>query len=621
MATSQFARKILLFSFTFVSLLHLNHAIEIDSTLEELLRATDVHRLVSHWTTCSSRAKSAERSLQVVPSCGEILTSWTRDEAVNNLSTVINESLGGLEAALLIAALSAAAKNGIQVRKLCASCTDIQAPPSNYDNFCGADDYGFDVRHSGLLFLPLTADATSILPGTHKSIVYCVGTRTNSQPSTEWEGANSGIEVFLNVALTVTTGSAVVIPDYMGQGESQGQTSRGYIVRKSYSTSVIPLWLATNELIRTETDCSSSLANSVATVGYSEGGYASVAAADALNIIGADLIRVEAGGAPFRLSTVTTLSAVENADDGTFPSGSREYFGLVGSSYSSTYRDVANYEKGQDVLSVETRDTIVDLVAAGASDADIKAVTPVSDPTSIFDAELVAWVRDAIQLQDVDPCNNNPQPGVSDLICLAFQDNTLTDILHNAPYPVRLCHSPDDKVIDIGNLPDFDQNSNLSFLQVSETHGSAGVSCLQESLTYFLTGNFQDYPVVDTHVEGGGCPAENRPTVAPSESPIIESEAPSNAQSSDSSVPPSNVVSGLPSDDQSDIPSDVPSEIPTVLIVSSESPIQETLETTETPTSLSNIPSSLLSSAGRIATVKFCFLVSFMFQTVYAAFT
>lgn len=149
-------------------------------------------------------------------------------------------------------------------------------------------------------------------------------------------------------------------------------------------------------------------------------------------------------------------------------------------------------------------------------------VIPVNNPISIFDDDLVAWVQDAIQRQDPNPCNNNPQPGVSDLICLAFQDNSLTDILHSALYLIRLCHSPDDAVIDIGNLFDGSHNSNLSFIQVSGSHDAAGETCLRESLMYFLSDDFQDYPVVDTHIEGSGCPVEDTPTAAPTPASSIK---------------------------------------------------------------------------------------------------
>ena len=78
-----------------------------------------------------------------------------------------------------------------------------------------------------------------------------------------------------------------------------------YLVKKAYQTSAIPLWLKAQQLIVDETGCETELANTVVVSGYSEGGYGSVAIAQALDCLGVEIIKLQAGGGPYKLASRT----------------------------------------------------------------------------------------------------------------------------------------------------------------------------------------------------------------------------------------------------------------------------------------------------------------------------
>ncbi len=78
---------------------------------------------------------------------------------------------------------------------------------------------------------------------------------------------------------------------------------RSYAFKLGYQISTVPLWLYTKKLIA-ETYPDSELEDSVVVSGYSEGGYAAVSIAEALSAIEVDIISLQAGAGPYRLSSI-----------------------------------------------------------------------------------------------------------------------------------------------------------------------------------------------------------------------------------------------------------------------------------------------------------------------------
>lgn len=468
-----------------------------------------------------------KRALQ---ECNAILASWSKDQVYEIVQGALFNQFGAnsTEATVASYTLLPAITYGVQVRRLCASCSDfpVDEQPEAYASFCSG--YGSNTSFSGLLMIPLAEDG-SFLPGTHAGNIYCHGTSTQSVPTTEFQGESLDVQIMLNLIIT-STGAVTLMPDYMGYGESSGTIYKAYLVKQQYQTSIIPLWLMADRIIQTESDCTSALAAATAVLGYSEGGYAAVALAEGLDKMGVDIIKVEAGAGPYRMASAVILTTTENTDLGTFPSDGRHYFALVGAAYSSTYPEVPNFDQGQDMLASQSRSMIVELVTNSSSTAEVQSAIPVDDPLSIFSPELLSFVRGAIVDGDSDPCNNADRivEGVNDKLCDALKENDLNSVLETSEYPVRLCHSPDDEVVSFENLPDFDKNVLLEFLESSGTHFEAAVPCLLQAMLFMLSSDFQDYPV-EAKDTGEGCPA---PTLSPAPSPLTLSSSPSSVPES-----------------------------------------------------------------------------------------
>jgi hypothetical protein len=370
--------------------------------------------------------------------------------------------------------------------------------------------------------IPLDDNGT-FLPGTHAGSIFCHGTSANTVPSTLFQGESSGLDILLFVTIA-STGAVSFMPDYMGYGESSGIIFKAYLVKQQYQTSIIPLWLMADRIIQSESNCSAALASAAAIVGYSEGGYAAVALAEGLDKMGVDIIKVEAGAGPYRMASAVILKSTENTDLGTFPSDVRHYYALLGAAYSSTYPELPNFEQGQDLLNAQSRTLIVELITNSSSDQAIQAVIPIDDPLSVYSSEFTAMVREAIVDGDTDPCNNADRvvEGINDKLCDALKENDLTVLLETTPFPVRLCHSREDEIVDFANLPDFDANVLLEFLEASSTHREAANPCVLQAILFMLGSDFQDYQVKAKHTNEG-CLAPNElfaESLAPSPSAV-----------------------------------------------------------------------------------------------------
>ena len=486
----------------------------------------------------SDSLSAYERHLQ---SCNIILANWTVEELSTSLNSVIDKALGedSTEGTLAKLTLLNALVYGVQVRRVCASCSDFSSAtqPAAFSDFCAG--YGADESFSGLLMIPLAEDE-SFVTGTHPGGIWCHGTSTQSVPSVEFRGSDSGIDLFINAAIA-SAGAVTLMPDYMGYGESSGRLFKAYLVKQQYQTSIIPLWLKADQIVQQGSNCTAALADAVAILGYSEGGYAAVALAEGLYNMGVEIIKVEAGAGPYRMGSAALLEGQKRNDVGLFPLEVRQYFALVGAAYSSTFPELANFEEGQDMLASDVRQTIVDLVTNSSSADDIRAVIPTDDPSSVFNAQFVTFTRNALQDGDPDPCNNAERvvEGVNDKICEALQDNDLTEILETTPYPVRLCHSPNDTVVSYANLPDFAGNALLELLVSSGDHVEAATTCILQSVLFVLGDDFLGAQVAEKTTDMG-CPAVTIDSATPSPSALespFESSAPSLPLTFATSVP------------------------------------------------------------------------------------
>ena len=257
----------------------------------------------------------------------------------------------------------------------------------------------------------------------------------------------------------------------------------------------------------------SALGDSITVMGYSEGGYAAVAIADTLYKEGKTILKVQAGGGPFRLSSVQISFLLRQINDGTFILARRYYVALLASAYSNTTTDVLNFGQEQNMLNSTVRDEILDVVHSPVGQLGINALISESNPLSIINGTFVGDLTGAIRRGEAEPCVTSAVEGETDKICKALQDNDVVDILEATPYPVSICHSRDDTLVSYDNIPDIRANPLLNLLALSGVgHSSAAGQCYVSSLFFFLNeANVRNVPVVDK-TSPGGCV---RPTVSP----------------------------------------------------------------------------------------------------------
>lgn len=423
--------------------------------------------------------------------CGDILATYTSA----TFADIVDESID--DGSWMKAFFMPLIHHGVQIRKICAVCTDFEAVMGGT---CG---YGGDVAHSGLIIIPLKDDnSTRIAEGTHKAIIYNHGTQAVTQPSTGFDGINSTSDIILNAVIASFTRAVCIMPDYMAQGESFGKVFPGYLIRNSYVTSVVPLYLQATKLLEDETECS-AVADAVFIAGFSEGGYASIAVADKMSSMGIDIIRVDAGGAPFWISSAVLVDILDVVNKGLFPSRARFYFPYLGFGFSSTRSDMPNFEAGQDMLTSEARQNMLDFLASDIPEDEwegqqaANALVPEDDMLSIFNPDFLDFLQTALAENERDPCKNRPIVGTNDLLCQALQEQDLHMVVQNATYPVVLCFSPDDEIVPFRNLPaNWASNPNLVVHQKTGSHGQAGGACITDS-AFYLIGEFLDYPVIE----------------------------------------------------------------------------------------------------------------------------
>jgi len=473
--------------------------------------------------------------------CNTILDTIPADQIQDFLNGAVDAKFGGDSAAsasttaILKATISTRSTHGIQVRRVCASCQDFEdiIDHPDYQRYCGSQVYGYNQTFSGLLVLPLSQNGgTDFQPGTLPGVVWAHPTIVNTPPSTSYTGTSSSGQTLIFGFMPASMGSPVIMPDYFGYGVSNAKIYKAYVIRQSYETSVIPIWYTAARILREESNCQTELANELTVTGYSEGGYSGPIVATALHTLGWNILKVHAGAAPARSGSALIPGLLQSVDLGVYPSAYGDIFMLLGSSYSTTYQDVANFGKGQDVVKPEFREEVINLVMSAPGRSNLLEFLG-DDWLRIFDDEFLAWARDVYETGDPDPCARRFEQGFNDFICPAFKDNDITELLETTPFPIQMCHSVDDEVVVYENLPNITKNENLTLLTVTGSHLDAGFPCLTNAFMYLTTPAFQEYPIQAKH-SVDGCPTSN---TSPSSSPTFVSQNSTGESSPSSALP------------------------------------------------------------------------------------
>lgn len=480
--------------------------------------------------------------------CNTILDIISLAELSSTMQGVVNELAdpGTLENIFLTQLLVSNLKTGVAVAHVCGSCLESipESQTSDHADYCDESIYGADHLHSGLVLIPTLSDGEDeprLAPGTHKGYVFLRGTESTvaGDPNLVWTGRedpNTGVGIWLYVAMASAQSSVFIAPHYMGYGKSE-DLFKSYIIRKGYETSIIPLWCATKELVRKESNGCAALGDAAKVAGYSEGGYVAAVVAHALEAnAGVEIVQLETGGAPFKVSSEALVYIFELINAGTFEPGYNVFLGYLGVAYSSTYASVSNFDSDQDMLSAEVREDFVSTFSGPTtlSVDDLSEFVEASIPSNatnilgIFPAYFTDAIQGYLSEGNRDPCNTAPilelQSLGVDQLCAAYIESDLTTTLASFDFPVQFCHSTEDDIISIDNLPST-MKPNFSLVPgVTGNHFEAAVTCLFQQIQNAINGaqDFIDLEIPALHAEDvGQCSGKTLPptTVEPTDAP------------------------------------------------------------------------------------------------------
>jgi len=398
---------------------------------------------------------------------------------------------------------------GVQVRKICSSCQEEEkfGPIIDKDDlgYCkGA--YGREAMVSGLMVVPINSRGIKFGAMTSNIWSHVTSAATCNIPSAfnvnKANPGNTDINALVPLLLG-TTGSASISPDNMGYGSSYNYF-KGYLHKTQYQTSSMPLWLKARRLVAEETSCRSEIGKEVVINGYSEGGYGAVSIAEAIESYGGNIVKVTAGGGPYKTSSAVITEGYKDVTSGNYPEYLRFYFPLVAQAYSSTYRGIENFGSGQDLLSgswvtngkrYTKRDAIgITTDLGGANRLNELVSTPMGDNSlSVWNQDFVKFIDEAVNDGVMKPCENQARINQAsregrpvNRLCEALLANDLSDYINSITYPYNLCHSRDDEVVPVENVQE-ENDFTSALIQVPGDHNEAGLMCIQEAVTFFVS--------------------------------------------------------------------------------------------------------------------------------------
>jgi hypothetical protein len=231
------------------------------------------------------------RNLAAIYGCNEVIATIHPSELIPILTTFVT-FIAPQSVNFFIAVFQNIMIYGMQVKTVCAKCISsrsevtrnysltAQSKNAYFETYCGKDSYGYDAQQSGLVMIPLVVDDDDKLvfkDGTltafiHNRILQVNQLTAASQMwSTTEEGHihNDMLKLFLATSIG---GTVSFSPDYMGYGLSGTSESRNMLIRNSYVTNFLPLFVKVSADLSEETDCKTALADAAFVQGYSEGG-------------------------------------------------------------------------------------------------------------------------------------------------------------------------------------------------------------------------------------------------------------------------------------------------------------------------------------------------------------
>jgi len=424
--------------------------------------------------------------------CNQILQEFDRDE-ITNITKQIFQNLLGSVYPTIEQKLNNMLQYGVQVYKICASCSEYNHYNEGNDcheEFCGLNAYGYNATVSGLLFVPtgMPQQPNVLKAGiwSHPTAAHTCNDIPSEGSWSRFQARHFNINIMVPL-LTATSGNVALAPDNLGYGASYDYHI-GYIIRRQYQTSAIPLWYKAQEMVRGMiNNCSMQLGNSAFVAGYSEGGYGAIAIAEALdNCLGVSVSKVMAGAGPIQ-TTRSFMEITHNIDIQEFPARRLEYLVLIGASYAHWYPDHA-------LLGNEWHNKIMNLTTVGSSGRTMRKAIPTypDDPFQINAPALMDEYRSLLSTEGFGFCFNDTisKSVEGTYFCQAIRQNDLTNYLlsNEVDYELEVCHSRNDEVIPISNaVPLFQENY---WLESFGNHDDAATPCVSYILDYLIDPDF-----------------------------------------------------------------------------------------------------------------------------------
>jgi len=432
-----------------------------------------------------SNINSNRDLMQDVP-CGVPMSLITPDIIRASFSELFTQlNAGGVEeAGTILNDIFPKLEYAVEMRKICASCQSEGL--ENLDPYCDPSAYGYDVPHSGYAFLPVTINddgSTSIINAMKLQTWATFRPLTRRHIESVLANTNPPLTIF-NI-LAASSGLASMNFDMTGYGDSSSLVPSP-MQRVSVGTAALPIYYKVKSMIEEETGGKTKLSDRISFFGYSEGGYNSIAAADAFENSGFKIEHVYAGGAPIKMGSWAIMGIIRSINDDKLSIFSRLNAALVSLPLSSTRPGVANFMEGQDALAGDANVWLQmytdDTIPRGENDNYVdwimdKYEEVVSLPDyNYFSDVIIDLFQNALGSNDTDPCASDKRVlGTNDKLCEALVDQDLTDIVVNADYDIDFCHAVDDNLVVIENIPD---GYPIKYELLNSTHGAAGLPCL-----------------------------------------------------------------------------------------------------------------------------------------------
>eukprot|EP00586_Coscinodiscus_wailesii_P006382 CAMPEP_0172489214 /NCGR_PEP_ID=MMETSP1066-20121228/19069_1 /TAXON_ID=671091 /ORGANISM="Coscinodiscus wailesii, Strain CCMP2513" /LENGTH=587 /DNA_ID=CAMNT_0013256897 /DNA_START=233 /DNA_END=1996 /DNA_ORIENTATION=- len=471
--------------------------------------------------------------------CGDVIGTLNATD-INSMGASLMRQLlkknRSKEMKELEAKMATAFKYSIQTRKICATCEMFRhhehgkRESDSYGDYCGSDSYGgLDAVFSGLLLLPVT-DNGEVVQGSLKGAIWNRPTNIDNShaPSEVWPATVPGdkkkkkslsrqsrielsrYELFGAMA-SAAAGFASLVPDGFGYGESHTLVYKSTYVKKPYQTSTIPLWMQARHLIGEETECLTSIENEVVVSGYDEGGYGAVAVAAALSKMGARILKNQPGGGAYQPSSAGVVQTLGNVMHKNYPTSRYHALALLGLSYSSINPNLANTDEGQNMLNHKyllasnDKKNVIRWFSKddnAYSKIKINSLVP-AHASDMFNPIFIDFIKDALENNISNPCRRHSKTRYLEKLCEALLQNDLTNTIEHATYPIQFCHSQNDTVSSIANIPAFGNNKHLSMydkLTMNDMHSMTESKCLWAAMSTFIS-EFQSEEILPGNQE------------------------------------------------------------------------------------------------------------------------